>query len=85
MAKAKDTVAVLCSDPEAILSCLEDKEPYKWLDKKLKNICGSWGVNNGCVPLAIKCGELGLLGLCHTLQFFIDCKLASEAILGNTT
>ena len=81
VAEPEDAMAALCGDPEVILSNLEDKEPDEWLDQKLNNICGTWAVNHGHVPLAIKCRNLGLPGLCHTLQFFIDCKLASEAIL----
>jgi len=83
VAKAEDAVAALCGDPEAILLSLklEDEDPYEWLNQKLNNICGSWAVNQGLVSLAIKCGNCGLLGLCHTLQFFIDHELASEAIL----
>jgi len=64
-----------------ILFSLEDDEPYEWLDCKLNNICGSWAVNQGLVPLAIKCGDLSLPGLCSTLQFFIDHKLASEVLI----
>jgi hypothetical protein len=81
VAKAEDAVAALCGDPEAILHNLEDEEPYEWLDRKLNNICGSWAVSRGLVQQAIKRGDLGLPGLCCTLQLFIDRKLASEAIL----
>src|SRR5258708_29935635 len=77
VAEPEDAIAALCGDPEGILSTLEDEEPYEWLDKKLNNICGSWAVNHGYIPLAIKHGDLGLLGLCHTLQFFIDHKCQS--------
>ena len=81
LANAGDAVASLCGDPEAILFCLEDDEPYVWLDHKLNNICSSWAINQGLVPLAMKCGDLGLLGLCCTLQYFIDHELASETLL----
>ena len=60
MAEPEDAIAALCGDPEGILSTLEDEEPYEWLDKKLNNICGSWAVNHGYIPLAIKHGDLGL-------------------------
>ena len=81
IAKPKDAVAALCGDPKAIVWSLEDDKPYEWLDHKLNNICGSWAVNQGLVPLAIKCSDLGFLGLCHTLQFFVDRKFAPEALL----
>ena len=81
MANAEDAVASLCGDPDRILLCLEDNEPYEWLDCKLNNICSSWAINQGLVPLAIKCGDLGLPGLHCTLQYFIDCELASETLL----
>ena len=78
VAKPEDTVAALCGDIEGILFSLEDDEPYEWLDHK---ICGSWAVNQGLVPLAIKRGNLSLPGLCSTLQFFINHKLVSEVLI----
>ncbi len=81
VAKPEDAVAALCGNIEVILFSLEDDEPYEWLDHKLNNICGSWAVNQGLVPLAIKHGDLSLPGLCSTLQFFINRKLASEVLI----
>ncbi len=81
VAKPEDAVAALCGNIEVILFSLEDDEPYEWLDHKLNNICGSWVVNQGLVPLAIKHGDLSLPGLCSTLQFFINHKLASKVLI----
>ena len=81
VAKVEDPVAVLCGDPNTIISCLDDDKPYEWLDKKLNNVCSTWAINQGLLPLAIKCGNLGLPGLCRTLQAFIDCKLIPETLL----
>ena len=47
VAEVEDPVAVLCGDPDAIISCLDDKDPYEWLDQKLNNICGTWAISQG--------------------------------------
>ncbi len=41
VAEVEDPVAALCGNPDTIILCLDDDDPYKWLDWKLNNICGT--------------------------------------------
>ena len=47
VAEVEDPVAVLCRDPNAIISCLDDEDPYEWLNQKLNNICSAWAISQG--------------------------------------
>ena len=85
LAVPSDPVVGLAGDPREIIAIREleepDEHPYEWLNKVLNSICGKFAKWNKILPSAVRQGPLGLPGLCNTLQYFINNKLASEKIL----
>ena len=80
VAKVEDPVAVLCGDPDTIISCLDDDEPYEWLDKKLNNVCGTEQCHKLCTATGHVTSQLVYkLSVCLCLFLSLNLKCNTSA------